>query len=164
MARTQWAGGLWQAAAWGIFGLGYAAAVYWTVDGLHASAGDVVLVVTAGGRLGQYVAMTVGEVDFVRLWLDACRRLGWLENYAALHRGTGDRPAPASLADGIAFEDVSFCYPGAAEPVLRHVSVKLPARLGRGDRRRERGGQEHPGQVALRLLRPVRRAHPGRRH
>jgi ATP-binding cassette subfamily B protein len=127
MARTQWAGGLWQAAAWGIFGLGYAAAVYWTVESLHASAGDVVLVVTAGGRLGQYVAMTVGEVDFVRLWLDACRRLGWLENYAAVHRGTGDRPAPASLADAIEFEHVSFSYPGAAEPVLREVSVKLPA-------------------------------------
>lgn len=127
MARTQWAGGLWQAAAWGVFGLGYAGAVYWTVDGLHASAGDVVLVVTAGGRLGQYVAMTVGEVDFVRLWLDACRRLGWLENYVAIHRGTADRPAPASLADGISFEDVSFSYPGTGEPVLSDVSLRLPA-------------------------------------
>ena len=94
MSRTQWAGGLWQAGAWGVFAVGYAAAVYWTVDGLHASAGDVVLVVTAGGRLGQYVAMTVGEVDFLRLWLDACRRLGWLENYAAVHRGRSDRAGP----------------------------------------------------------------------
>jgi ATP-binding cassette, subfamily B, bacterial len=127
MARTQWAGALWQAVAWGVFGLGYAAAVYWTVDGLHASAGNVVLVVTAGGRLGQYIAMTVGEVDFVRLWLDACRRLGWLENYAELHRGTGDQSAPVSLAAGITFEDVSFSYPGAADPVLRDVSVTLPA-------------------------------------
>jgi ATP-binding cassette, subfamily B, bacterial len=127
MARTQWAGGLWQAAAWGVFALGYAAAVYWTVDGLHASAGDVVLVVTAGGRLGQYVAMTVGEVDFVRLWLDACRRLGWLENYAAVHRGIGDRQAPVRLADGINFEDVTFRYPGTGEEVLRDVSVSVPA-------------------------------------
>jgi ATP-binding cassette, subfamily B, bacterial len=127
MSATQWTGGLWQAGAWGVFAVGYAAAVYWTVDGLHASAGDVVLVVTAGGRLGQYVAMTVGEVDFLRLWLDACRRLGWLENYAAIHRGRSDRPAPETLTEGITFEDVSFCYPGTAEPVLRHVSLKLPA-------------------------------------
>ncbi len=127
MAATQWAGGLWQAAAWGVFGLGYVTAVYWTVDGLHASAGDVVLVVTAGGRLGQYVAMTVGEVDFVRLWLDACRRLGWLENYAAIHRGVGDRPAPDVLSEGISFEHVDFCYPGMTEPVLRNVSLKLAA-------------------------------------
>ncbi len=127
MSATQWAGGLWQAAAWGVFALGYVGVVYWTVDGLHASAGDVVLVVTAGGRLGQYVAMTVGEVDFVRLWLDACRRLGWLETYAASHRGTGDLPAPAQLARGLEFDRVSFCYPGTSEPVLRDVSLTLPA-------------------------------------
>jgi ATP-binding cassette subfamily B protein len=127
MAATQWAGGLWQAAAWGVFAAGYAGAVYWTVYGLHASAGNVVLVVTAGGRLGQYVAMTVGEVDFVRLWLDACRRLGWLEHYAAIHRGTGDRPAPDRLATGISFDNVDFCYPGSSEQVLRKVSLTLPA-------------------------------------
>jgi ATP-binding cassette, subfamily B, bacterial len=127
LAATQWAGGFWMAAAWGTFALGYVGAVYWTVDGLHASAADVVLVVTAGGRLGQYVAMTVGEVDFVRLWLDACQRLGWLENYAAIHRGAGDQPVPDRLSDGISFEGVDFCYPGTAEPVLRNVSLELPA-------------------------------------
>jgi ATP-binding cassette, subfamily B, bacterial len=127
IGATQRAGGYWLAAAWGVFGVGYAAAVYWTVYGLHASAGDVVLVVTAGGRLGQYVAMTVGEVDFVRLWLDACRRLGWLENYAAIHRGSGDRPAPDQIADGIAFDGVTFSYPGTGEPVLSDVSLGLPA-------------------------------------
>jgi ATP-binding cassette, subfamily B, bacterial len=127
MARAQWVGGLWQAAAWGIFAVGYAGAVYLTVYGLHASAGNVVLVVTAGARLGQYVAMTVGEVDFVRLWLDACRRLGWLESYAELHRGQSDRSAPARLNGGITFDNVTFSYPGTTTPVLRDVSLTLPA-------------------------------------
>jgi ATP-binding cassette, subfamily B, bacterial len=127
IGATQRAGGLWLAAAWGVFGVGYAAAVYWTVDGLHASPGNVVLVVTAGGRLGQYVAMTVGEVDFVRLWLDACRRLGWLESYAAIHRGSGNEPAPDRLRHGIALENVTFRYPGTTEPVLSDVSLSLPA-------------------------------------
>ncbi len=127
VSATQWAGGFWMAAAWGVFALGYVAAVYWTVDGLHASAGNVVLVVTAGGRLGQYVAMTVGEVDFLRLWLDACQRLGWLERYAALHRGAGDQLTPDRFSDGIVFEAVDFCYPGMTEPVLREVTLKLPA-------------------------------------
>jgi ATP-binding cassette, subfamily B, bacterial len=127
VSATQWAGGLWMAAAWGVFALGYVGAVYWTVDVQHASAADVVLVVTAGGRLGQYVAMTVGEVDFLRLWLDACQRLGWLEKYAALHRGTGDQPVPDRLSDGISLQAVDFCYPGTTEPVLRNVSLELPA-------------------------------------
>jgi ATP-binding cassette, subfamily B, bacterial len=127
IAATQWAGGAWLAAAWGIFGAAYAGAVYWTVYGLHASAGDVVLVVTGGGRLGQYVAMTVGEVDFVRLWLDACRRLGWLESYAAVNRGSPDRPAPDRLTTGVALENVTFCYPGTSEPVLSDVSIVIPA-------------------------------------
>jgi ATP-binding cassette, subfamily B, bacterial len=127
VAATQWAGGLWMAAGWGVFALGYVGAVYWTVDGLHASAGNVVLVVTAGGRLGQYVAMTVGSVDFVRLWLDASQRLGWLENYAAVHRGAGDQPVPERLADGISFDAVTFSYPGTTEPALRNVSLALPA-------------------------------------
>ncbi len=127
IAATQSAGGAWLAAAWGIFGVGYAGAVYWTVYGLHASPGDVVLVVAAGSRLGQYVAMTVGEVDFVRLWIDASRRLGWLENYAAIHRGSPDRPAPDRLTDGVALENVTFCYPGTTDPVLTDVSLSIPA-------------------------------------
>jgi ATP-binding cassette subfamily B protein len=127
MASAQWAGGLWQAAAWGVFAAGYAGAVYLTVYGLHEPAGNVVLVVTAGARLGQYVAMTVGEVDFVRLWLDACRRLGWLENYAALHRGSPDQPVPERLGAGITLESVGFSYPGTDAPALLGVSLTLPA-------------------------------------
>jgi ATP-binding cassette subfamily B protein len=127
VSAAQWAGGLWLAAAWGAFAAGYVAAVYLTVYGLHASPGNVVLVVTAGARLGQYVAITVGEVDFLRLWLDACRRLGWLENYAALHRGSADLPVPQRLGEGIALESVTFCYPGTDTAALRDVSLTIPA-------------------------------------
>ncbi|MFC7274976.1 ABC transporter ATP-binding protein [Paractinoplanes rhizophilus] len=125
MSRAQWAAGWWQAAAWGLFAAGYAAAVAWTTR-THGAA-DVVLVVTAGARLGQYVAMTAGEADFVRLWLDASRRLAWLEDYAAQHHGTAEQNPPRRLHHGIVFVNVSFQYPGTHTEVLHDVNLTIPA-------------------------------------
>ncbi|WP_086789206.1 ABC transporter ATP-binding protein, partial [Crossiella equi] len=40
---------------------------------------------------------------------------------------SGSRPFPAELRTGIEFRDVSFTYPGTAEPVLDRLSFQLPA-------------------------------------
>ncbi|MEQ4206827.1 hypothetical protein [Actinopolymorpha sp. B9G3] len=61
-----------------------------TATVLSGTAGEVLLVVTAGSRLSQYVAMNAGSADFVRMWLDASQRLVWLESYASDHRDTAD--------------------------------------------------------------------------
>ncbi len=130
MARAQWASGWWQAAAWGLFAAGYAGAVAWTLfgsGGRNASAAEVILVVTAGGRLGQYVAMTAGEADFVRMWLDASRRLAWLEDYVSANRRDADLDPPPRLRDGIVLDGVGFRYPGTPAWVLREVSLAIPA-------------------------------------
>ena len=127
MSRATWTAGRWQAAAWGVFAAGYATAVAWTMLGLHAGPADVVLVVTAGARLGQYVAMTAGEADFVRLWLDASRRLAWLEDYAARHRRDADHDPPERLHDGITLDHVGFRYPGTTTEVLHDVTLTIPA-------------------------------------
>jgi ATP-binding cassette subfamily B protein len=127
VASAQWSSAAWLAAAWGLFAAGYAAAVVFTVYGLHASVGNVLLVVVAGGRLGQYVAMTATEVDFMRRWLDASQRLGWLEKYAAAQAPKVSRPVPLRLSTGICLEQVSFRYPGTQDWVLRDVTLKLPA-------------------------------------
>lgn len=127
VAVSTWVSAWWLAAAWGLFAAAYSGAVAWTLYGLHASAGQVLLVVTAGARLGQYIALTASEADFVRLWLDASRKLAWLEDWVAAHRGVGDRPAPHELRDGITFEAVSFRYPGTGPWVLQDVSLTLPA-------------------------------------
>jgi len=45
------------------------------------------------------------------------------------HRGapvTGDKTVGIDPQDGIRFDDVSFRYPGAEQPVLRHVSLHIP--------------------------------------
>jgi len=88
----------------------------------------VLLLLTAGARLSQYVAMTVSEIGFLRgVWLDGAVRLAWLEDYAAAAAATGTLPAPQRLTDGIALDGVTFTYPGATSPSLVDVTLRLPA-------------------------------------
>jgi ATP-binding cassette, subfamily B, bacterial len=127
VAATHWRTAAWQAGAWALFGAGYVGAVVFAAAGLHASPGNVLLVLAAGARLSQYVSMTAGEADFLRMWLDASQRLGWLEAYARAHGEGADLAAPERLATGIRFEGVSFRYPGTERDVLRDVTLDLPA-------------------------------------
>jgi ATP-binding cassette subfamily B protein len=95
---------------------------------LRAPAGDVLLALAAGARLSSYIGGTVGEIGFLRgSWLDGARRLAWLEDYAASFTASADQPAPARLADGIRFDDVSFAYPGTERLVLENVDLTLPS-------------------------------------
>jgi ATP-binding cassette subfamily B protein len=70
----------------------------------------------------------VGSFLFLRDWRGAGRVL-WLQDYAREMRlaRPGSRPAPARLADGIVFENVSFRYPGTERWALRDVSFSIPA-------------------------------------
>jgi ATP-binding cassette subfamily B protein len=119
---------VWHTLAWAVFGIAYVGAVVFVAAGLDASAGPVLLVLAAGGRLSQYVAAAVGELGFLRgIWLDSSRRLAWLEDYAAAHGAAGDVAVPDRLLHGIRFEHVSFRYPGTDRVVLDDVDLTLPA-------------------------------------
>ena len=125
-ARTTTA--LVHAAAWAVFGVAYVAAIVFVASGLDASAGSVLLVLAAGSRLSQYVAAAVGEIGFLRgIWLDASRRLAWLEDYAAGIDDDAELPAPDRIERSVRFEHVSFKYPGTDRLVLDDVSIELPA-------------------------------------
>jgi ATP-binding cassette subfamily B protein len=118
----------WHAAAWGVFGAGFVGAVVAVVHLQHADPGQVLLVVSAGGRLSGYIGATVGEVGFLRgIWMDGARRLAWLEDYARSATSMADLPAPEVLVQGIRLQDVSFSYPGTASRALDRLSVDLPA-------------------------------------
>jgi ATP-binding cassette subfamily B protein len=118
----------WHTAAWTVFGLGYVGAIVFVATGLDAGPGNVLLLLAAGAQLSSYVGATVGEIGFLRgIWMDGSRRLAWLEDYAASFDEQAQAPAPAELTRGIAFDKVWFTYPGTEEPVLRDVSLTLPA-------------------------------------
>jgi ATP-binding cassette subfamily B protein len=128
VAAARWRSAAWHALAWAVFGLAYVAAIAFVAIGLRAPVGAVLLALAAGSRLSYYVGATVGEIGFLRgIWMDAARRLAWLEDYAASAATRADHPVPDRLARGIRFDHVSFAYPGTDRLVLDDVSLDLPA-------------------------------------
>jgi ATP-binding cassette subfamily B protein len=128
VASARWSSARWHALAWTIFGAAYVGAIVFVSAGLHATPGDVLLVLAAGGRLSAYIGATVGEIGFLRgIWLDGSRRLAWLEDYAASLVVAADQPAPSHIREGIRLEGVSFAYPGTERLVLDSVDLDLPA-------------------------------------
>jgi len=127
MSRARWTTAAAQAAAWGVFGTAYVGAIAFAAWNLKASPATILLVLAAGSRLSQYVAMTAGEADFLRMWLDSAKRLGWLEWYAERNHDKADQHPPTRLERGIKFADVSFRYPGTEKLVLQDVNLDLPA-------------------------------------
>jgi ATP-binding cassette, subfamily B, bacterial len=126
VASARWGSAAWHTVAWLIFGAGYIGAIVYVTVVLHATSGQVLLVLAAGSRLSAYIGATVGEIGFLRgIWLDGSRRLAWLEDYAASLTEHADTPAPDRLVDGIRLEHVSFAYPGTTRHVLEDVSLDL---------------------------------------
>jgi ATP-binding cassette subfamily B protein len=128
VSAARWSSAFWHAIAWTVFGAAYVGAIVLVTTVLRAAAGDVLLVLAAGGRLSAYVGATVGEIGFLRgIWLDGSRRLAWLEDYAASLVSSADAEAPDRWREGIRLEGVSFAYPGTERLVLENLSVHLPA-------------------------------------
>jgi ATP-binding cassette, subfamily B, bacterial len=127
-ARARAGSAVWHSLAWLVFGVGYVGAIVYVTTVLHASPGDVLLVLAAGARLSAYIGATVGEIGFLRgIWLDGSRRLAWLEDYVASFVEAADQPVPDRIERGIRLERVTFAYPGTTEPVLRDVDLIIPA-------------------------------------
>ncbi len=128
LATTRWTSAWVTSASWAFFGLAYVGAIVFVAAGLDSRAGAVLLVVAAGGRLSAYIGAAVGELGFLRsFWLDAGRKLCWLEDYAAALASHGDLVVPDKLTKGITFDHVSFSYPGTDRLVLDDATLTLPA-------------------------------------
>ena len=127
--RRAWAG----VAAGGLYGAAMAGAigfVGWLALEGRATLGDVALVV-------QVARMAVGQVQGAArqaAWLAELSFVGerylWLLEYqpAVVSKPAAEAaPAPDQVQTGVAFDGVSFTYPGTDEQVLSDVSLFIPA-------------------------------------
>ncbi|WP_328491987.1 ABC transporter ATP-binding protein/permease [Streptomyces sp. NBC_00414] len=104
--------------------------------------GAVLLAVVLAGRFTGHVGGLVQTTGAVVELLQSAERLRWLRTYAEQAsptpvRTTTASPAhapdrtwpalPSGLRQGIAFEKLSFRYPGTALPALHDVELRLPA-------------------------------------
>ncbi|HZC26275.1 MAG TPA: ABC transporter ATP-binding protein, partial [Actinopolymorphaceae bacterium] len=107
-------------------GIGY---MFWRAVTGHASVGDVVAAVYLCRQVADLIVAPVFSAALLGPMLRTARRLLWLRDYAAsaAARRPGDVAPPDRLAAGIVFEDVSFTYPGTQVPVLRNLSLTVPA-------------------------------------
>lgn len=125
------AGGL-SALGWGVFGIGFVAAMtlvaHRVVSG-QGSPGDVVLALTLASQVNQLVGGVAQMVQWLLAGLKTVGRYMWLVDYSAAATApiAGEAPPPDSLVNGIEFDDVGFRYPGSEVDVLQHVSVRIPA-------------------------------------
>lgn len=127
MSRARWVTTAYQAAAMSVFGGAFAASVVWVAAGT-GSAPQVVLLLSAGSRLAQYIGQTLRQVHFLRtIWLEGGRRLLWLEELAAASAEQTVGDVPGRMSSGITVENVSFGYPGTDRRVLEDVTLRLPA-------------------------------------
>jgi ATP-binding cassette, subfamily B, bacterial len=129
--RAATVGSLLATAGWIVFVAGFVAAIGLVVLRAtrgDATAGEVVMVVVTAQLIRQVlglVAVTAGQL--LTTGKTALRFL-WLEDFAQVrtrHRDT--RPAPPMIREGIAFEDVTFRYPGTDSDVLSDVDLFVPA-------------------------------------
>ena len=127
MSRARWVTAVWQTAALTVFAGAFVGSLAWVSLGT-GSAAQVVLLLTAGSRLAQYIGNILGQVHFLRtIWLEGGRRLLWLEELSSASERRSVTPAPDRVGAGITLEKVSFRYPGTDRRVLEEVSLHLPA-------------------------------------
>jgi ATP-binding cassette subfamily B protein len=122
-------GGLWEAAGWLAYAAGFVGAIIVLVlQAAHGrvSPGQVVMAASLIRRAQTQVSRSTGTADSLASAMRSARRLVWAERYLAPAPPAAGT-VPQTLGEGIRFEDVSFTYPGADEPVLHGVDLLLPA-------------------------------------
>jgi len=120
----------WEALGWICYAAGFVLViivlVLRAVHG-HTSPGQVVMAVSLMRRAQAQVASASDTAGSLATAVRTARRLLWLERYASESRTAASGTVPASLRTGIRLESMSFTYPGREEPVLREISLDLPA-------------------------------------
>jgi ATP-binding cassette subfamily B protein len=130
--RASWRWTLLHSAGWLIFSSAYVAAIFlvvWLAVRGRATAGDVVMTLQLAASVNQLVQGVVFMAGWLYMQLKTAGRITWLADYAASHRfaRTDPAPAPDQLRQGIRLDRVSFRYPETEAPVLRELTLDIPA-------------------------------------
>jgi ATP-binding cassette subfamily B protein len=123
----------WEAAGWAAYAGAFVAVIVVLV--LRAAHGDtspgqVVMAVSLMRRAQVQVSSATDTAGTLATAFRTARRLLWLEDYVAAETAVdADRTAepPVRLREGITLDKVTFAYPGADEPVLHELDLRLPA-------------------------------------
>lgn len=128
-ARRQ--GNLLEIAARVLFGVAYGAAivfVLWLARAGRATPGDVTMVMLLAPQTDQAAQRLSDSVRVLIAMLDVAGHIQWLRRHLGHQVAwAGTEEPPTSLRHGIELRNVSFAYPGAERPVVRDLSVFLPA-------------------------------------
>jgi ATP-binding cassette subfamily B protein len=135
-ARTKMVRAAVRGAAWDAFGgfiavvalIGGLAFVVHRAQSGQATIGDVVMTLRLMSMLNGQIAAIAHSTGMLVQTLQVAVRHIWLLDYAKEQHGARSVrvPAPERLRGGIAFEEVSFRYPGTDAEVLSEVSLWLP--------------------------------------
>ena len=120
----------WTALGWLSFAAGYVAALALVAVRARsgdATVGDLVLAITVSSQMNDSVSELAQSIQGLagRLW--SARHFLWLEDEVSKASANTESSVPRRLSDGIAFDGVSFVYPGTERPVLDDVNLFLPA-------------------------------------
>lgn len=130
MCRGQAAASALRGAGQFVFALGYGGAicllVLQAVAG-HATIGDIVLVVTLAVQVSMQITSSLLLLALLHSVGSTAERIKSLRTVVATAPRRGSLPVPEGFRHGIILEHVDFCYPGAAEPVLRDICLDIGA-------------------------------------
>lgn len=128
--RAAVVGAILGALGWMIFVAGFLGGIWFVlaqaIDG-RATAGQVVMSVVVGQQVRLYLQQAAGTFGQLFTTARTAQRILWLEDFAVAHSRRGSASVPPRLSEGIAFEGVTFHYPGTNAEVLRDVNLFLPA-------------------------------------
>jgi ATP-binding cassette, subfamily B, bacterial len=135
-ARTTMVRAALRNAAWEAFGgfiavganIGALALVVHQAQNNQASIGDVILIMRLASMLNGQISDIANSTGMLIQTLQVAVRHIWLLDYAREQHSarSGELPTPDRLSGGIAFEGVSFAYPGTETEVLSDVNLYLP--------------------------------------
>jgi ATP-binding cassette, subfamily B, bacterial len=135
-ARTTMVRAAFRNAAWEAFGgfiavganIGALALVVYRAQQGQATIGEVVMIMRLASMLNQQISDIASSTGMLVQTLQVAVRHIWLIDYAREQHAarTGQAQSPERLAGGIAFEGVSFSYPGTDAQVLSDVNLLLP--------------------------------------